>query len=246
MAIWRLDTSHSLYYGTDVNHSTYTGKIEEREGGGREAGGISFLYPIHANGEGGGGLHLYLHTEEVAVPELFLFVYSFLGASCLFREWLWHSHGIWCLCDCIKPTCGLLRRRTGTNLCCSFVPDCAVPRSFCIPSKSFFQIELPASCWHGLLPSPPLFGNTLTHKCQMVYCRSCFLFCCHSANTWQETSIVQKTLYSQAFSPVIIVCVGCIQGDLCIYEGAYYSFCRVVFVFSSEGQVTDSQANAND
>lgn len=28
---------------------------------------------------------------------------------------VWHSHGIWCLCDCIKQVCGLRQRWTGRN-----------------------------------------------------------------------------------------------------------------------------------
>lgn len=39
----------------------------------------------------------------------------FLCAGCLFKDWVWHSHGIWCLCDCIKRMCGLRQRWTGTN-----------------------------------------------------------------------------------------------------------------------------------
>lgn len=36
-------------------------------------------------------------------------------AGCLFKDWVWHSHGIWCLCDCIKRMCGLRQQWTGTN-----------------------------------------------------------------------------------------------------------------------------------
>lgn len=55
----------------------------------------------------------------------------FLCAGCLFKDWVWHSHGIWCLCDCIKQMCGLRQQWTGTN------PAAALHRTApCLPPTS--------------------------------------------------------------------------------------------------------------
>lgn len=58
-------------------------------------------------------------------------LYFFLYAGCLFKDWVWHSHGIWCLCDCIKWMCGLRQQWTGTN------PAAALHRTApCVPPSS--------------------------------------------------------------------------------------------------------------
>ena len=65
-------------------------------------------------------MHLHFHTEADSSGTHVLcccaaFLCFLLCAGCLFKDRVWHSHGIWCLCDCIKRMCGMWQRWTGTN-----------------------------------------------------------------------------------------------------------------------------------
>lgn len=88
-----------------------------------------------------------------------------LCASCLFKDWVWHSHGIWCLCDCIKRMCGLRQQWTGTNPAAAlhWTAPCFTPTSAyfgrdlqtslktCHPSH-MLQIFFPPSSTHDYVP----------------------------------------------------------------------------------------------
>lgn len=85
----------------------------------------------------------------------------FHWAGCLFKDCVWHSHGIWCLCDCIKQMCGLRQRWTGTNPAAAFLPDCSMPPSYLGRFRKMPPVQLknlPPLTYAASdpLPSPPL------------------------------------------------------------------------------------------
>lgn len=60
----------------------------------------------------------------------------FLRTCCLFKDRLWHFHGIWCLCDCIKRVCGLRQQWTGTNPASHWTAPCLPPTSADLGEKN--------------------------------------------------------------------------------------------------------------
>lgn len=79
----------------------------------------------------------------------------YLCASCLFKDRVWHFHGIWCRCDFIKQMCGLRQRWTGTN------PAAALHRTEpCFPPTSADLGKMPPVQLKNLMPP---HRHTLAH-----------------------------------------------------------------------------------
>lgn len=89
-------------------------------------------------------------------------------ACCLFKNWVWHFHGIWCLCDCIKRMCGLRQRWTGTNPAAAlhWTAPCFPPTSAdlgkCLQC-SLKTCRLPHICCEWF-PPPPVYSWLRTVK----------------------------------------------------------------------------------
>lgn len=80
----------------------------------------------------------------------------YLCASCLFKDRVWHFHGIWCRCDFIKQMCGLRQRWTGTN------PAAALHRTApCFPPTSADLGKMPRVQLKNLMPP---HRHTLAHS----------------------------------------------------------------------------------
>lgn len=105
--------------------------------------------------------HLCLHFDAAdASPVVVLFV-LLLDAGCLFKDWVWHSRGIWCLCVCIKCVCGLRQRWTDAN------PPATLHRTApCFPPTSADLGKRLQCSLETCRPSHPLqviFYPSLTH-----------------------------------------------------------------------------------